>query len=134
MRHISLMSMCISHSAAHAIAMVVQASIIAIVPAISMAAGRIIMRIMVLLMSAMFMHMAPHFSMPAMPIALAAHIVQACSHAALASMRFCMADMSMPSIIDVFIVIMFMSMWSLPGLKAVVVLRNITREGVPCEG
>jgi hypothetical protein len=103
--------------------MVMHASIIAIMLAMSIAIGRMVIRIMVLHMSAQFMHMAMDFSMPVMPIELLAHIVQACSHAAHASMRSCMALMSMPSIAAVdpsIIAIMSME-------KCYVVLRDSGR-------
>jgi hypothetical protein len=55
--------------------------------------GRIIIRMVVLHMSAQFMHMLMHLTMPPdMPAS--AHIVHACSHAAHASMHSCITDMS----------------------------------------
>jgi hypothetical protein len=56
--------------------------------------GRIIMRIVVLFMSAPFMHMLAHFAMPS-PMEESAQIVQACSAAAQASIQSCIAIMSM---------------------------------------
>src|SRR6187431_837092 len=108
------------HSAAHAMHIVMQACIMAIMLSMSIAAGRIIMRIIVLHMSAQFMHIAMHLPMSAMLIELLAHMVHACSQAEHASIRSCMALMSMPSIEAVeLLIIPIMSME-----KCYVVLRR----------
>jgi hypothetical protein len=98
------------HSAAQAFADIMHACSMVIMPSTSIAAGRSVIRIMVLLMSAQFMHIAAHFSIAATPIELVAHIVHACSQAEQASTKFCMAVMSMRSIIGVSIFIALMSM------------------------
>ena len=58
-------------------------------------AGRIIIRIIVFVMSAVFMHMFMHIDMPS-PIMVLEHIVHACSHAEQASIHSCIIVMSMP--------------------------------------
>lgn len=91
-----------------------QASSDAIMTVAFMPAGRIIIRIMVLLMSAQLEHMAAQRAMPSISIMLFEHIVQACSHAEAASMRFCIAAMSMVCAIDPAIIIRMSIELSLP--------------------
>lgn len=85
------------HSSAQAVHMVMVACIIAIMLAVCMPFGRIIMRIMVLHMSAVFEHMPMHAAMPS-PVIESAHIVHACSHAEQASIHSCIIERSMPCI------------------------------------
>jgi hypothetical protein len=83
------------HSSAQALAMVIIAWCIAIIDGVCMAIGRSIIRIVVPAMSAQFRHIDMDMRMSS-PMAESAHIVQACSQAAQASMHRCIASMSMP--------------------------------------
>lgn len=87
-------SMCIRHSAAHAMPMSMHAVIIDIMDVRSMPMGRIIIRIMAIDMSAVFMHIDAHVIMS--PAQASAHIVAAISAAEQASMHSCIIAMSMP--------------------------------------
>lgn len=88
------------HSSAQAWHIAMHASSIIVMVGIFMPVGRIIIRIMVLHMSAQFMHVAMHLAVPVMPSAahMSAHVVQACSHAAHASIHSCIVAMSMSGI------------------------------------
>jgi len=87
------MSACVMHSSMQAWHMATQASRAAVMLSMSMPIGRIIMRIMVLLMSAQFMHMVMQVAIPS-PAMESAQIVQAISHAEHASIAACIIDMS----------------------------------------
>jgi hypothetical protein len=87
---------CMEHSAAHARAAVLHAWSIAIMEPWSNPIGRIIIRIAALATSAVLAHMLEHFPMPSSPAQASEHIVQACSHAAQASIHSCIRRMSMP--------------------------------------
>ncbi|MET1051150.1 MAG: hypothetical protein ABWX65_00785 [Mycetocola sp.] len=89
------MSEWLMHSSAHAMHIVIVACSIAIMLSMCMPAGRIIIRIIVFVMSAVFMHMFMHVDMPS-PVMVLAHIVHACSHAEQASIHSCIIVMSMP--------------------------------------
>lgn len=102
MRHTSLMSACVMHSSMHARHIAMQASSIAIMLDASIPIGRIRARIIVLHMSAQFMHIAEHdiieSSICMSFIGADAQIVHACSQAEQASIHACMTAMSMASI------------------------------------
>ncbi|HWU46604.1 MAG TPA: hypothetical protein VN133_07610 [Humibacter sp.] len=95
--------------------------------------GRIIIRIVVLHTSAQFVHMLMHFTMPsAMPAS--AHIVQACSQAAHASIHSCIAAMSicgMPAISAdmLFIISAVMLSMVLPSSRAPTDGRRLPNSG-----
>ena len=85
--------------------------------------GRIIMRIMVFDMSAVFMHIAAHTSIPGAMVIEPAHMVQACSQAEHASMHSCIIAMSIPSIesecISIICIAVFDIVFVQPGLSRV---------------
>src|SRR4051794_40700864 len=83
------------HSSMHSWHIAMQASSMDIIVVAFMPCERIIARIIVLHMSAQFMHAGPH------DIIWTEHTVHACSHAEQASIQACITDMSiwtMPSI------------------------------------
>jgi len=92
MRHTSLSSACSMHSSMHIWHIAMHASSIAIIAAGVMPCIRSIARIIVLHMSAQFMHAGAH------DIICVEQIVHACSHAAQASIQACMTAMSIASI------------------------------------
>lgn len=92
----SLMSACFMHSSAQALHIIVVAWSIDIMLSMCMPFGRIIDRIMVLVMSAVFMHMPEHMAMFSPIIIDPAHIVHACSQAEHASIHSSIIAMSMP--------------------------------------
>lgn len=83
---------CIMHSSAHAFIIVIVAVIMAIMLALCIPLGRIIMCIIVPAMSAQFMHMLRHIIMSS-PIMASAHIMHACSAAEQASIHSCIIVM-----------------------------------------
>ena len=85
----SLISACSMHSSMQTWHIAMQASSIAIIAAGVIPCIRIIVRIMVLHMSAQFMHAGAH------DIICVEQIVHACSHAEQASIHACITDMSM---------------------------------------
>src|SRR6478736_8143835 len=102
------------HSSMHCWHIAMQASSIAIMDAGVIPCMRSIERIMVLHMSAQFMHAGAH------DIICVEHTVQACSHAEHASMHACMTDMSivsMPGIDFMSLDIMSIIIESIPHLR-----------------
>jgi methionine-rich copper-binding protein CopC len=97
MRQTSLISACFMHSSMHALHIAMHASSIADMDAMSMPIGRIMARIIVLHMSAQFMHMVAHDIIMPSSMPCPEHTVHACSHAEQASMHACMTAMSMLS-------------------------------------
>ncbi|WP_460005071.1 hypothetical protein [Microbacterium xylanilyticum] len=100
-RHTSLWASCCMHMSMQSWHIAMQASSIDIMTAGVMPCIRIIDRIMVLHMSAQFMHAGEQ------SIIWVEHTVQACSHAEHASMHACMSDMSMacmPGIMSMFFI------------------------------
>jgi hypothetical protein len=98
------MSACFMHSAAHAVHIAMHACIIAIMLVGSYPVGRSIARIIVLHMSAQSMHMLAHLAMSVIGISpidieLSAQTVHACSQAEHASIRSCIAAVSMPGML-----------------------------------
>lgn len=80
--------------------MAIQASNIIATVSMSIPAGRIIIRIMVLHMSAQFIHVAMQAAVLGRPCEahISAQVVQACSQAEHASIHSCIMAMSMPGI------------------------------------
>jgi hypothetical protein len=106
----ALASAWVMHSSMHTWHMAMQASSIAIIDVRSMPAMRIIDRIIVLHMSAQFMHMGAHdIIWPS--IVCTEQTVHACSQAEQASIQACMRSMSMPAIVS--IDIMSLDIWSI---------------------
>lgn len=91
MRHTSLWSACSMHSSMHCWHMAMHASSMAIIVAGVMPCIRSMARIIVLHMSAQFMHAGAH------DIIWVEHTVHACSHAEQASIHACTKDMSIVS-------------------------------------
>lgn len=97
MAHVALMSECILHSVMHASHMAMHAWSMAVIAPISMPAGRIIMRIVVMQTSAHIAQRDAQTPMPSMAPMASAHIVHACIAVEQASMASCIIIMSMPS-------------------------------------
>ncbi len=91
MRHTSLISACGRHMSSHVSHIAMQASSIAIIDAGVMPCIRSMARIMVLHMSAQFMHAG------AQSIVCVEHTAHACSHAEHASIHACISAMSIAS-------------------------------------
>lgn len=112
------------HSSMHCWHIAIVASSIAIMTGGDIPCMRIMPRIIVLHMSAAFMHAGAH------DIICVEHTVQACSHAEQASIHACITDMSIMSIpgIDFMSLdIMSIIIESIPRLASVRVLRRVTR-------
>lgn len=110
----SLESACAMHSSMHIWHIAMQASSIDIIAVGVMPCMRIMVRIIVLHMSAQFMHAGAH------DIICVEQIVHACSHAEQASIHACIIDMSMLSIPGIDIMsfdIMSIIIASIPALR-----------------